>query len=79
MGRNVFKKSLFLVLNNKKYLQLFAQIGSEYSPTQAVDLTPESWTFSDANDADKFTAVHNFKQGKSFSWVRTEVSKCKKL
>ena len=49
-------------------------MGSEYSPTEAVELTPDSWTFSDENDEDKFTAGHNFKEGKSFSWVRTDVS-----
>ena len=64
-----------MLLNNKNYLQLFAQMGSEYSPTEAVELTPDSWTFSDKNDEDKFTSGHNFKEGKSFSWVRTDVSK----
>ena len=49
-------------------------MGSEYSPTEAVELTPDSWTFSDKNDEDKFTSGHNFKEGKSFSWVRTDVS-----
>ena len=63
-----------MLLNFNNYLQLFAQMGSEYSPTEAVELTPDSWTFNDENDEDKFTAGHNFKEGKSFSWVRTDVS-----
>ena len=66
--------NVIILLNTDTYLQLFAQMGPEYSPTEAVELTPDSWAFSDANDGDKFTAAHNVREGKSFSWVRTEVS-----
>ena len=50
-------------------------MGSKYSTTVAVDLTPDAWTFSDDSDAQKFSQEHNFGDPINFSLFKAEVKK----